>query len=160
MTPDGAMTTAVTSILFDGADLRAKIAELEATVAETLKHKDYLAKQLQESRTFPKQLRGLMERLYSDVKDETLPLDADVDAMYERLKELVENDIEQPVWNPEQDYYVTLTYIVTVTGKVTAISEAEAKEKVNDDYLSFSLEDAGALEDTDLTWDLDSFQVD
>lgn len=158
MTPDGAMTSTVTSILFDGADLKVKNDELQAQVTELEKTIAYLKAQVQDARSFPKQLRGVMERLYSDVKDEILPLDADVSAMFERLKELVEVDDDE-VWTVEQEYDLTVTYIVTVTGKVTATSEDEAKEKVHSDYLSFSLEDEGPLDDADLSWDLDSIQV-
>lgn len=149
----------VTSILFDGAELKVKNDALQAQVTELEKTVAYLKAQVQDARSFPKQLRGVMERLYSDVKEEILPLDADVDAMYERIKELVEVDDDE-VWAVEQEYDLTVTYIVTVTGKVTATSEDEAKEKVHSDYLSFSLEDEGPLDDADISWDLDSIQVD
>lgn len=159
MTPDGA-TTSVAAILFDGPTLTAKIDQLEKQVAELQKQNEYLKSTAQHLRSFPVQLRGVLEQLFDDCTDIELPDDADIDAMYDRLKELFENDSDEEIWNPEREYDVALTYIVSVTGRVTAKSEKDVKDQVHADYLSFRLQDEGPLTDTDISWDLDSIQVD
>lgn len=159
MTPDGA-TTSVAAILFDGPTLTAKIDQLEKQVAELQKQNEYLKNTAQHLRSFPAQLRGVLEQLFEDCTDTSLPDDADIDAMYDRLKELFEQDSDEEIWNPEREYDVALTYIVSVTGRVTAKSEKDVKDQVHADYLSFRLQDEGPLTDTDISWDLDSIQVD
>lgn len=159
MTPDGA-TTSVAAILFDGPTLTAKIDQLEKQVAELQKQNEYLKNTAQHLRSFPVQLRGVLEELFDDCTDIELPDDADIDAMYDRLKELFENDSDAEIWNPEREYDVALTYIVSVTGRVTAKSEKDVKDQVHADYLSFRLQDEGPLTHTDISWDLDSIQVD
>lgn len=159
MTPDGA-TTSVASILFDGPTLTAKIDQLELQIAELQKQNEYLKNTAKHLRSFPVQLQGVLEQLFDDCTDRSMPDGADIDAMYDRLKELFENDSDAEVWNPEQDYDVAITYIVSVTGRVRGTSEADVKEKIHSDYLSLSIEDSGPLTDTDISWNLDSIQVD
>lgn len=158
MTPDGA-TTSVASILFDGPTVTAKVDALEQHIAELQKQNEYLKSTALYNRSFPSQLRGVLERLFDDCTDEPLPDNADIDAMYDRLKELFENDSDHEVWNPEREYDVTVTYTVTVTGRVTAVSASAAEDRVMDSELSFRLDDEGDLTDTDLCWERESIDV-
>ena len=84
--------------------------------------------------------------VYEVVFGATPPDHADLGAMYKRLITLVEND-EQDVWKPEQEFEVTLTYTVQVTGTVLAIDSDAASDVVWHAAPSLKLQSAGELSD-------------
>ena len=84
--------------------------------------------------------------VYESVFGSYPPGHADLGAMYKRLITLVEND-EQDVWKPEQEFEVTLTYTVQVTGTVMAIDSDAASDIVWHAAPSLKLQSAGELSD-------------
>jgi hypothetical protein len=165
MTPDGA-TLSVSSILLSPngtaelAELQQQLDDTKKELAEVTLRREYFKNALEDARKFPQQLKGVMERLFSDALDEDLPLEADAAAMYQRLVQLVADDKEHDVWNPLRDYDVTMTYIVTVTGRVRAKNEEDAEQLARDDEPEFKFSWDGALEDSNLSWDLDEVRCD
>jgi hypothetical protein len=114
--------------------------------------------QLRIARTFATQRNAVLAKLYAAAKKETLPADADEDAMYARLVDLVSEDDDE-VWYPETVYSVEVTYRVTVTGSVMARSSEEAREKVEGYPPGLSIDDEGEMTDLDLSEDITAVLV-
>jgi hypothetical protein len=128
--------------------LQAQLHEAELQLA-------YFKAQLKDAREFPRQLQDVLYRLVWDATDQGLPEDADINAMYSRLVELIEADNESNIWYPKREYGLTMTYIVTITGRVTARSEQEAILLARDYEPQLVLETSGNLTDADISTSLD-----
>jgi hypothetical protein len=61
--------------------------------------------------------------------------------------------------SPTREYYITLTYIVTMDAHVTAHSDDEAIAQLAALDVPYRLPDTSNIRDVCLSWDLDSTQV-
>ena len=86
----------------------------------------------------------IVQKLYSEATGTLLPAVADVDAMYERLVELLGNDDDE-VWSTVQEYEVKIHYTVTVKATVSATSKDHASELAQSEYPSLAVESEGGM---------------
>jgi hypothetical protein len=156
----------VASILISSSDVLAQNAVQEQRIAALTEQNQklemkvqYLTSQLEDAKRHPRQWKGVIERLYEETFDTALPYDADLDKMYDRVHELIEEDSDNEVWNPERDFDVTLTYIVTVTGTIRAKTEDDARLEAKENTPEVYLGDSDTLRDACLSWDLDEVQI-
>lgn len=105
------------------------------------------------------QRKQVIADLYKQSKGETMPDHTDIDAAFDRIVELMEDD-EDDVWSAERDYEITITYSVTVKGTVRAATEDDALEAAREDLPSLKLADDGCLDDVTLyDTDIDSVEA-
>lgn len=157
--------TSLTNVLLTGSATieppkpEPTVTELQNQIAKLTNEKNYFVKQVEEARKPEYQLRKVMARLLYDAKSmNDLDPSIDVKPMYDRLVELVEND-ESEVWTPERDFQVTVKLLVTIHGSVTARTEDEAREKVEEDLPELDLANEHAVDCASI-YDVDLHDVD
>jgi hypothetical protein len=135
-------TTAGTPIEALEAHERQLVQAYEAQLAEQVRktaivesrakmYEDQLRREREQRRDL------IIRRLVSDGKGTDLPHGIDLDAMWERLLELVSDD-DHECWTPNVEWAIEATYTVKVTCYVTATTEEEARDKFNEANVNFT----------------------
>jgi hypothetical protein len=166
------VSAAVSAVLLepknDGvASLEAQAAEIKTltTQVETLRREvNYYKEQASTERSWPKRLQAALNKLYGDIRNESAPDTLDQDAAWERIVELVTDDMEtnEDLWSPEQTFSVTVRMSVKIKGDVTAVSREAAQKQLEESLgIDLDISSYSGIEDADM-WDLevDSIEVD
>lgn len=131
------VAAAVSNVFLSTDELQQQINQLQTLNKQ-------LTWQLDQERRFERQKNFVVRRIFKAAKEEDLPTGYDTDAMYDRIVELVADD-DDDVWATEQEYEVTITYTVKVKGTVSAKSEEDARELVEDSYPDLDISNEGGL---------------